>query len=165
MVFGIIGWGVHSFLVYPRSTFIDAETYIECLKKCLLPILRKYPSRVFMQDNASAHNAAVTQDFFSKHHVQVLEWPATSPDLNPIENFWAHMKRKAGYFPPITSKSKASVEAMRVRIQKTIDNIPQKEIDEFALSFSRRLEVCKLLQGKYIQHADGKKLMRQLKKQ
>jgi hypothetical protein len=54
---------------------------------------------------------------------------------------------------------------MRVRIQKTIDNIPQKEIDEFALSFSRRLEVCKLLQGKYIQHADGKKLMRQLKEQ
>jgi hypothetical protein len=75
------------------------------------------------------------------------------------------MKRKAGYFPPITSKSKANVEAMRARIQTTIDNIPQTDIDEFASSFNRRLKVCKLLKGKYIQHANGKKLMRELKKQ
>ncbi|GFS18804.1 transposable element tcb1 transposase [Elysia marginata] len=42
---------------------------------------------VFQQDNARAHTARYTQQFLKQSNVQVLPWPALSPDLNPINTF------------------------------------------------------------------------------
>ena len=45
-----------------------------------------------MQDNAPPHSARATMAFLENQHVNVMAWPAVSPDLNPIENVWAHIK-------------------------------------------------------------------------
>ena len=53
-----------------------------------------------MQDNAPCHTARLVKDFFTQESISVLPWPAQSPDLNPIENLWALIKRKlAAEFP------------------------------------------------------------------
>ncbi len=43
---------------------------------------------IFQQDLAPAHTAKVTKSWFNDHSVSVLDWPANSLDLNPVENLW-----------------------------------------------------------------------------
>ncbi len=49
---------------------------------------------IFQQDLAPAHTAKSTKSWLNDHGVGVLDWPANSPDLNPIENIWGIVKRK-----------------------------------------------------------------------
>ncbi len=38
---------------------------------------------IFQQDLAPAHTAKSTKSWLNDHGVDVLDWPANSPDLNP----------------------------------------------------------------------------------
>ncbi|KAK2944661.1 putative Transposable element Tc1 transposase [Blattamonas nauphoetae] len=48
---------------------------------------------VYQQDNHSAHNAEEVLDYIDRQGIQLLNWPANSPDLSPIENMFACLKR------------------------------------------------------------------------
>jgi hypothetical protein len=45
-----------------------------------------YSNFIVLQDNALAHTAKDTIKWFQENNLKVLRWPASSPDLKPIEN-------------------------------------------------------------------------------
>ena len=51
-------------------------------------------SGIFQQDLAPCHTSKVMQLFFKNTKLTLLDWPANSSDLNPIENLWAIVKKR-----------------------------------------------------------------------
>jgi len=49
--------------------------------------------QVVIMDNASFHRSQKTKDLIESVGCRVIFLPPYSPDLNPIEKFWANMKR------------------------------------------------------------------------
>jgi len=77
---------------------LNGPTYVGILEKELQYTIDYYfkgfRGVVFQQDGAGVHRANVVNDFLAKQRYTLLPWPAHSPDLSPIENLWANVKRR-----------------------------------------------------------------------
>jgi hypothetical protein len=51
------------------------------------------PEFVLMHNNASARVARITRAALRELDIQEIEWPAVSPNLNPIELVWVRLNR------------------------------------------------------------------------
>ena len=51
------------------------------------------PNKVVIMDNASFHKSQRTRELIESVGCKLIFLPPYSPDLNPIEKFWANMKR------------------------------------------------------------------------
>ncbi|CAB1452154.1 unnamed protein product [Pleuronectes platessa] len=96
---------------------------------------------VFQQDNAPIHNARLTKTFFQENNITLLDHPACSPDLNPIENIWGWMAREV-YKNGLQFQT---VDALREAIFTTWRNIRTSLLETLTSSMPKRIfEVCAL---------------------
>lgn len=90
---------------------------------------------VLVHDNAPCHTAKVSKDMIEELKIDVLDWPAYSPDLNPIENLWSHIVRNiyAG------GKTYDNVDELWEAIQQCWENIPKKIMKNLVKSMRNRM--------------------------
>lgn len=69
----------------------DTNLFNAWLEQILVPQLR--PGQVIILDNASFHKSKASVEIIQKAGCEILFLPPYSPDLNPIEKFWANFKR------------------------------------------------------------------------
>ncbi|GFW31845.1 transposable element Tcb1 transposase [Trichonephila clavipes] len=89
MVWGGIEYHSRTPLVRIAGTLNSQRNICEVLEPVVLPYIQGLDTAIFQQDNAQSHAARIVQRFFVNHQIELLPWPARSPDLSPIENIWS----------------------------------------------------------------------------
>ncbi len=119
------------------KSIVNAAIYQEVLEHFMLPSADKLygdADFIFQQDLAPAHTAKSTKSWFNDHGVTVLDWPANSPDLNPIENLWRIVKRKMRDTRP------NNADDLKATIKGTWASIPPQQCHKLITSMPRWIE-------------------------
>ncbi|GFX46836.1 transposable element Tcb2 transposase [Trichonephila clavipes] len=99
---------------------------------------------LFMHDNARPRRSNIVDECLQSEDITRMNWPAYSPDLNPIKHVWDMLGRRiaARQPPPICLP-----ELWRALLGEWC-NIPQDQIDNLILSLPRRCRIIgKLEEG------------------
>ncbi|KAI2644721.1 Transposable element Tcb1 transposase [Labeo rohita] len=116
---------------------VNAASYQEILEHFMLPSAEKLygdEDFIFQHDLAPAHSAKTTGKWFTDHGITVLNWPANSPDLNPIENLWDIVKRKLRDARPNT------LDELKAAIEASWASITPQQCHRLIASMPRRIE-------------------------
>lgn len=146
MVWGCMSWNGVGRLEKVEGK-MNADQYVRILDKNLQPSIRELGMRrtkpIFQQDNDPKHTSKKAQNWFQNSGIEVMEWPAQSPDLNPIEHLWQHVKRKLAEY----ETTPTSVDQLWTRVQEVWDRIEPEECQRLIRSMPRRIEAVVKAKG------------------
>ena len=97
----------------------------------------------FMQDNAPCHRSRLVKTALADANITLLDWPAMSPDCNPIEHVWAELKRRLNQRdPPPTT-----VVQLRQAATDVWNDVPLRFINNLIDSMKSRIQAVITSQG------------------
>jgi len=153
MVWGCFAGGIKGPLVFcdenkEGSERINSNTYITILKSYLCPFYRTVREltekpAIFQQDNAPIHTSKITKEWFKTNKIVTIDWPANSPDLNPIENIWKQLKdniQNQKVFPK-------NVNELKVALKKEWEDLDNSVFEEVVASMPRRINAVLQARG------------------
>ncbi len=100
--------------------------------------------------HSAALRANVTQEWLKENvprFINKVDWPGNSPDLNPIENFWAILKRRV-----YANGGFRNVTAMKARVKKCIKEFEVKILENLVDSMVKRCALLKRDKGKKLDY-------------
>ncbi|GFX22261.1 transposable element Tcb2 transposase [Trichonephila clavipes] len=111
----------------------------------LLPYVRLFRGTMVLQfllmdDNAPCHRTVAAEQLLESEDIERMDWPARSPDLNPIEHVWDFLGRRLA----------VTIRELRLALQDEWAAMPQQLIDTLILSLGKRFETCLAVRGDHI---------------
>jgi DDE superfamily endonuclease len=105
---GLMTWGCITSQGVGRARRIignmDPQLYTYILDDEFFQTLERYELEkeeiVFQQDNDPKYTSRIARRWLEDNEVSALQWPAQSPDLNPIEHLWAHLRQQLAKTKP-----------------------------------------------------------------
>ena len=117
---------------------LSAQGYINrILKPEAVTFLQRHGPALLMHDNARPHVARICRQFLNRNNINILPWPAVSPDMNPIEHIWDYLGRKV--------RARGNVHNLRNLENALVqewNNIPNVIIRRYVRSMRGRLAAC-----------------------
>ena len=114
---------------------MDQIQYIRVLETNMLPFARGHfqANFVYQDDNAPAHRARRVLEFIKNEDIEHMDWPAMSPDMNPIEHLWSEISRELNKLdnPPtnVAELTQAVVDCWRAipdqKLTNLVSSMPQ----------------------------------------
>lgn len=135
-------WGCFSFNGVGELTIIEgnmnALQYRDILEDCLFIskdiLIGDGEQWYFQQDNDPKHTSILIRNYMVEQQVPLLEWPAQSPDLNPIENLWSILDRHC------KNRVVNNVDDLYAVLQPTWYNLPKQTLENLVNSMPRRVQ-------------------------
>lgn len=132
-------------LVVIENGTLTAERYVnEIINEYVGPFLVNMgENAIFMQDNARPHTARIVFDYLEDVSITRMEWPARSPDMNPIEHAWDELGRRVRQrnSPPITLRE------LKEALIEEWENIPQHRLRNLVESMPNRITAVLTARG------------------
>ena len=133
---GILGRRKTNLIVVQGN--LNAQGYInQILQPEAVSFLQRHGPAILMHDNARPHVARICRQFLNRNNVNVLPWPAVSPDMNQIEHIWDYLGRKV--------RARGNVHNLRDLENASIqewNNIHNVVIRRYVMSIRGGLAAC-----------------------
>ncbi len=130
--------GVGCFKIFEGR--LNRWRYIDILEDCLLPsidlLLESDQQPIFQQDGAPCHTAGECFDWFKDFNIIPLQWPANSPDLNPIENLWSWLDMQISKHEPRNEEQLIEI------VTNQLNNVPIDICKNLFKSMPNRIKEC-----------------------
>ncbi len=139
MVWGCMGWNGVGVLTEVQGT-MDTEQYCEILDRGVVESFEKLEmaegERMFQQDNDPKYTSRKATKWFEDNNIEVMAWPAQSPDINPIEHLWVDLKKALKKYPTPAK----GVHELWERVVEEWNGIELKMCQNLIESMPRRIQ-------------------------
>ena len=120
-------------LVFVNGTLNAQKCRQDILARHVVPFIRANGD-TFQQDNARPHVARDNMEYLRRNNIDVLPWPALSPDLSQIEHLWDQPDRRVRK----RQQQPQTLDQLRAALTEEWQRIPRVSINRLIASVRRR---------------------------
>lgn len=160
LVWGAISYNARSELVCFIEGKVNGERYkTEVLEPAVRPLcehLKKSEKTckriVFQQYSTATHTTNANLEYLSGLPLELMDWPASSPDLNPLEPVWVHLRRELAKQHPELARATGTPAAIKKRLAEVLtalwNDIPQAYLQRLIRSMPGKMAEVKQVRGR-----------------